>query len=995
MYFVYVKLYDKILKYSRKISLQTGRDLIYPGTKLTKRKVILLGGIFMWMLYLIFAFFESDVYAAGKRLVKVAFFPMDGYHITNADGSCGGMDVEYLNALCEYTEWEIEYVKCDSWEEALKMLENKQVDLVGSAQYSSERAEVYQYADLSSGYTFGVIATNPEGTIAYEDFTAMREITFGMVKDYVRKNEFLEYLSDHGIKAPAIIEYETTAELQNALSEGEIDALVHTFTEIREGQRLIGRFAPKPFYYITYQGNDDVMRELNQAAANLKLNRPELETELMNNFYYSRFDKAALLTMEENAYIAEKGQVVVGYLDGFYPFSYEEEEEFKGLTRELLENSILETGLEMEYRKMADRKEARTALQSGEIDILAYCADTEETLEAYQLTDVCDYADIPLVLVTVKNRNIDEIDTLATVPFLLDNVGEAVQIEGVTVVTYDTQQECLDAVGEADVDAVLCDGYLAEYLMRTEFRYENLQVKNVFSSEYALSMAVRSEDKLLYNIIEKTVTEIDSKTINAYMLKENTYPLISFIDYVRNHSFMIIGILFAIIILVILVALHMIYDSRKIQKLMYKDTKMNIWNLNYLIYWGEHKLLPERKGQYAVVYVNLEQFRRYNIIYGWNSGERLLEGVAGILIENSDTKTEICARNQGDRFVMLLCYADREAFMKRIQMIRSDVEGWILRETDNHMSLRMGIYCIPQDGSDLRLAINYANQALEFTGKNKGDEIKTYNDELEEMIKERHRREKLLDSVDINKDFVTYYQPKVDIRSGKIVGAEALVRFLDPTEGGAVKAPGFFVPYYEQNGRITEIDYFVFESVCKMLRRRLDAGQPVVTVSCNFSRIHFIKPGFPERFIGILERYGISKELIEVEITETLIVEELQQQMVKETLNTLKEEGVHLSIDDFGAGYSSLGIFEQIPASVIKLDRSFLLNQEDHDRQVKIMRGIVKLTEELDAQIVCEGVETEVDINLMKEIGAYVAQGYFYSRPVPEADFEEQLAKKV
>lgn len=115
--------------------------------------------------------------------------------------------------------------------------------------------------------------------------------------------------------------------------------------------------------------------------------------------------------------------------------------------------------------------------------------------------------------------------------------------------------------------------------------------------------------------------------------------------------------------------------------------------------------------------------------------------------------------------------------------------------------------------------------------------------------------------------------------------------------------------------------------------------------------------------------------------------------MVKKTLDVLKEKGIRLSIDDFGAGYSSLGVFEQIPASVIKLDRSFLLNQEDHERQVKIMRGIVKLGEKLEAQIVCEGVETQTDVNLMKEIGVNVAQGYFYSKPVPENIFEEKLQK--
>ena len=164
---------------------------------------------------------------------------------------------------------------------------------------------------------------------------------------------------------------------------------------------------------------------------------------------------------------------------------------------------------------------------------------------------------------------------------------------------------------------------------------------------------------------------------------------------------------------------------------------------------------------------------------------------------------------------------------------------------------------------------------------------------------------------------MAFYQSKVDIRTGKIVGAEALVRFADPSDGGRIKAPGFFVPYYEQTGRIIDIDFFVFESVCKMLRRRMDQGKHVVVVSCNFSRMHFVKSGFADKFGAVLEKYNIPQELFEIEITETLVVEELQHNIVKKTIDAIKEKGFRLSIDDFGAGYSSLGVFEQIPASVI------------------------------------------------------------------------------
>ena len=133
---------------------------------------------------------------------------MSGYNEKGADGKYTGMDVEYLDELCRYANWEIQYVECQSWDEALRLVSEKKADLVGSAQYSSDRAAVYQYADLSSGYTFGIIATDPGSMIAYEDFEAMKGITFGMVRTYVRKNEFFTYLSDNGIRSPKVKTYE-------------------------------------------------------------------------------------------------------------------------------------------------------------------------------------------------------------------------------------------------------------------------------------------------------------------------------------------------------------------------------------------------------------------------------------------------------------------------------------------------------------------------------------------------------------------------------------------------------------------------------------------------------------------------------------------------------------------------------------------------------------------------------------------------------------------
>lgn len=954
------------------------------GVKIV-RKIVLLA-ICITCLFVV-----GNVYATERRTVRVAFFPMDGYHVVNEDGSYGGMDVEYLNVISNYISWDFEYVECESWNDALDKLSNKEVDFVGSAQYSAERAEIYSYADLSSGYTFGVIATNLGTNTAYEDFYAMKDFNFGMVKDYVRKNEFLEYLYYNGIEQPKITEYETTADMHVALDAGEIDAFVHTFTEVKEGQRLLGRFAPRPFYYITYKGNEDLLRELNTAIVDVKMNRPELETELMNQFYYDKFDKAVLLTTEEKRFLEEKKSIRIGYLDNNYPFSYVEGGAFKGLTRDMLESGLSITGLEIEYVLLADRQEARTALEDGKIDIFAFSTDREVVLREHNLKSICDYAQVPLVLVIDKREWNETIQTLGTVSFLEEKAAAGAIAEGAQIITFENQKDCIDALEQKKVDAVLCDGYYVENLMRTDLKYNDLQIKSVLNIDYYISVAVSNSQTQLSAILEKTISSIDSKMINEYMLKEITYPLVTIVAFIEDNSVVIIGVLIAIIWLIIFVVLQKLADNKKIQKLMYKDTKMDIWNLNYFTYWGEHKLLPEKKNNYAIAYLNLSKFRRYNIVYGWSAGERLLVVFLKELCTFVNDDREICARNQGDRFVLLLDYSDEETLFERLKSLKSTVEHRLNKVSGDNLSLQIGVYLIPDKEIDIRRGINCANQALEFVDSNIGSGIKIYDESLQEMLKEKHDREKLLESVDINKDFVAFYQPKVDVRDGKIVGAEALVRFKDPSDGGKIKSPYFFVPYYEQTGKIIELDMFVYESVCKLLRSRIDAGLPVVTVSCNFSRMHFMKPGFADKFEAILKKYNISKDLIEVEVTETLIMEEIEQQMVKENFDELKKRDIHLSIDDFGSGYSSLGIFEQIPASVVKMDRSFFLNKENPDRQVKIMRGIVTLSEELDAQIVCEGVETQKDVNLMKEIGAYVAQGYFYSKPIPEDEFASLL----
>lgn len=934
------------------------------------------------------------VYGAGKRTVRVAFFPMGGYHETLADGSLSGMDVEYLENLRDYVNWNVEYIPCDSWDEALQMLADQKVDLVGSAQYSPERAEIYRYADLASGYTFGAIAVQGESGLAYEDFSAMQYLTYGCVGTYVRKQEFIEYLKGHGIENPRIREYENTAALQEALVSREIDALVHSLTEIREGQRVVGRFAPMPFYYITYPGNDDLLRELNQGIADLKMNRPELENELMTKYYDSRLDQTILLTSEEKAYIESTKTLKVGCLDDYYPFSYVDEEgEYKGLVPQILEEVSVSTGMSFSYIHLQDMEEAKKELADGTIDIIGYCGESAGNIKQYGCALTKVYARVPHVVVMKRGSRAEEITALAVTADGLEQEGGVPFEEEAEILLFKKQEDCLEAVRSGKASAALCDGYMAEYLMGSRFGYGRLEIHTVLSDAHNIRMAVRDDaDSPLLGILNKELLDITDKTVNDYMLQDNFYSRMSLDSFIRDHSMAIILILIIAAAFVIFVLYRMLKNSRRLQELMYKDTDFNIWNINYLKYRASLMLNKEKDRKYAIVYTDICQFKSYNALYGWNAGQKLLERTIEVIADEVDNEKELYARSYGSHFVLFVCYEDMDALSKRMMAMSERISTQIYEREGIRMAQAVGVCAIEPDAEDIQLALSYAIQAVDPLKDSHSNAIRIYDDKLREQLREQHEREKLLDSVDFQKDFVAYYQAKVDIRDERVVGAEALVRFKDPSAGGAIRAPGFFVPYYEQTGRITQIDFFVMESVCKMLRRRLDEGLSVVPVSCNFSRSHFVKDGFPEQFVAVLTKYDVPKDLIEVEITETLVVEEMQQQMVKKNVEILKSKGIHLSIDDFGSGYSSLGVFEQIPASVIKLDRSFLLNNENRERQVQIMKNIVNLAADLEAQVVCEGVETEKDTELMMEIGAYVAQGYRYCKPVPEEVFEEMLA---
>ena len=237
-----------------------------------------------------------------------------------------------------------------------------------------------------------------------------------------------------------------------------------------------------------------------------------------------------------------------------------------------------------------------------------------------------------------------------------------------------------------------------------------------------------------------------------------------------------------------------------------------------------------------------------------------------------------------------------------------------------------------------------------------------------------------------NKEFVVYFQPKVSIQDMKIAGAEALVRW---NYDGQVLPPVKFIPFCERTGLVIDIDFYVLEETCRKMREWMDAGMQLVRISVNFSKYHFNEEGVAERIYNVIQHYGILPEYIEVEFTETAYLD--KEELLESTVDKLRSYGIKSSIDDFGSGYSSLNLLQNMDFEVVKLDKSLLGKGVENDKAKKVISSIIHMAKELDMEVLAEGVETAEELKLLRGLKCDIVQGFFFDKPLPVAEFEKRL----
>lgn len=426
------------------------------------------------------------------------------------------------------------------------------------------------------------------------------------------------------------------------------------------------------------------------------------------------------------------------------------------------------------------------------------------------------------------------------------------------------------------------------------------------------------------------------------------------------------------------------YASTIAKDLSMFDNDLMVYPLTFFLATVKNLIRQGRIGEFGGVYFNIKHFSSINDRFGRDCATNIMKQFIHGIQEKILYEECIC-RVGGDNFVVL--------FKKdNLNIIKNYLSGMPITFNDEEavtVTTTAGYYMIPEateSATDVMDRISTAYQLAKSVYKRP---FLFYDDEIMQHQTHVKEIEMMFPSAIENEEFKVFYQPKTQLNNYQLAGAEALCRWF---RNGKVISPGEFIPVLEGSKAICTLDFYMLDHVCRDIRRWLDEGREAVKVSVNLSRLHLGDEDLLESILRIIDKYKVPHHFIEIELTETTT--DVDYKELKKIVYGLREQDISTSVDDFGVGYSSLNLIREMPWNVLKIDKSFLPTQEEENNdpsKVKMLRHIITMSQDLGLECIVEGVETAEQVKLLKDCKCYLAQGFYFDRPLPVKEFEQKL----
>ncbi len=449
-------------------------------------------------------------------------------------------------------------------------------------------------------------------------------------------------------------------------------------------------------------------------------------------------------------------------------------------------------------------------------------------------------------------------------------------------------------------------------------------------------------------------------------------------------STLLFGVMIAIFILYYLFSfISVIASMRKTTKVIYTDMITGGNNWLYFVKRG-NRLLKKKSAasEYAVIHFKMRKYRSFCTCFGVKEGEVLIEKLYYALKKNIK-RNELMAYKENAAFGLLLSYTDETQLCNRIEELINALDAVL---PNMKLYFAVGVYKVHKKEKDIEQLYNNALLACDMLGEEAENKIVFFDVEMNKRRLWERKVEDDMDAALVRHEFQVYLQPKISTAQETLAGAEALVRWIHPQEGFI--PPNKFIPIFERNGFILKLDDYMLEEIAKQQAKWINEGRKVVPISVNISRAHFAKEDLAEHICGIVDKYQVPHNVIELELTESAFFDD--KEVLLQTVKKLREAGFPVSMDDFGAGYSSLNSLKELQLDVLKLDADFFRGVDVQERGMLIVSEVIDLAKKLNMKIVAEGIESREQVDFLTEQECDLIQGYFFAKPMPIAEFEEK-----
>ncbi|WP_258879746.1 EAL domain-containing protein [Clostridium estertheticum] len=403
-------------------------------------------------------------------------------------------------------------------------------------------------------------------------------------------------------------------------------------------------------------------------------------------------------------------------------------------------------------------------------------------------------------------------------------------------------------------------------------------------------------------------------------------------------------------------------------------------------------LLKNKNENLAVFFITLDKFKAINESFGHQVGDIVLAKVAERLENNTIKSKDIVSRIGGDEFIVIIRNLISEAGATEIaeKIVKTLSSAYIHNEESLYIGASVGISLFPQHGNDVDTLIRNADLAMYEVKNSGGHGYRLYNNIMSYNNRRMIEMEKNLKNAMERNEFITYYQPIIDLKLMKVLSAESLIRWKC---GDKIIQPIEFIPIAKKIGKMVEIDNWMLHNACVQCKKWQNSGSKDFSISVNTSYKQLIQENFVQLVMNICRNQSLDPKYLNLEITEDEAMEDIN--LIIKVLLELKSCGIKISMDDFGTGYSSLSWLSKLPIDTIKIDRSLIINLDNNSKNIVIIKAIIAVADSLDIKVIAEGIETETEFLTLKELGCRCIQGYLIGKPMMASDFQDEFIEKV